>query len=64
VIKAVLLDKKPLLKFKSKQKKSSKLDIKSVIVAIEALNLKYKRVDELDIYNILNYLESSTKEHK
>ena len=64
MIKAVLLDKKPLLKFKSKQKKSSKLDIKSVIVAIEALNLKYKRVDELDIYNILNYLESSTKEHK
>jgi CO dehydrogenase/acetyl-CoA synthase delta subunit len=64
VLKAILLDKKPKIEFKSKEEDIESVSIEDIKVAIEALNLKYKRVDELDIYNILNYIESSSKERE
>jgi hypothetical protein len=63
VLKATLLKKRPKLK-KISKKESDSLNIEDIKVAIEIFNLKYKRVDEIDIYNIINYLDSYKKEHK
>ena len=56
MLKATLLDSKPETLFEtSKPKKDIKVeDIKDVI---DELGLRYKRVDEIDIYNILAFLE-------
>jgi len=56
VLKATLLKDKPKTLFEtSKPKKGIKVeDIKE---AIEKLDLKYKRVDEIDIFNILSLLK-------
>jgi len=56
VLKATLLKGKPETLFEtSKPKKGIKVeDIKE---AIEKLDLKYKRVDEIDIFNILSLLK-------
>ncbi len=62
MVKATLLDKKP--KFKKVTKKDNSLSLDDIRVAIDIFNLKYKRVDEIDIYNIINYLDSYKKEHK
>jgi len=63
VLKATLLKKRPKFKKVSKSRDNS-LNIEDIKVAIEVFNLKYKRVDEIDIYNIINYLDSYKKEHK
>ena len=63
MLKATLLKKRP--KFKEEQKlKSDSLSIKDIKVAMEIFNLKYKRVDEIDIFNIISYIDSYKKEHK
>ena len=56
MLKATLLKGKPETLFEtSKPKKGIKVeDIKE---AIEKLDLKYKRVDEIDIFNILSLLK-------
>ncbi len=56
MLKATLLKNKPETLFEtSKPKKDIKVeDIKE---AIEKLGLKYKRVDEIDIFNILSLLK-------
>ena len=56
MLKATLLKSKPETLFEtSKPKKDIKVeDIKE---AIEKLGLKYKRVDEIDIFNILSVLK-------
>ena len=63
MLKATLLKKRPKFK-KISKKESDSLNIEDIKVAIEIFNLKYKRVDEIDIYNIINYLDSYKKEHK
>jgi len=56
VLKATLLKDKPKRLFEiSKPKKGIRVeDIKE---AIEKLDLRYKRVDEIDIFNILSLLK-------
>jgi len=60
VPKAIFLDKKPKLKIKNKEK-YAKLSVESIKIAIKELNLEYKRVDEVDIYNIFIYLEQKKR---
>jgi len=60
VLKAKLLDKKPDIVYKDK-KASKGLSVEEINSAIENLGLKYKRVDELDIYNIFSYIKETQK---
>jgi len=60
VLKAKLLDKKPDIVYKYK-KASKGLSVEEINSAIENLGLKYKRVDELDIYNIFSYIKETQK---
>ena len=57
MLKAKLLDKKPNLEVKIKKSKAISVDDISKI--IDELNLKYKRIDEIDIYNIIKILLDS-----
>ena len=57
MLKAKLLDKKPNLEVKVK--KSKAISVEDISKIIDELNLKYKRIDEIDIYNIIKILLDS-----
>jgi len=57
LLKAKLLDKKPNLEVKVK--KSKAISVEDISKIIDELNLKYKRIDEIDIYNIIKILLDS-----
>ena len=62
MLKAKLLDKKPSISTKIISEKSKKdITIQGINLAIDALDLKYKKIDELDIYNIFTYLKETHK---
>ena len=56
MLKATLLNKKPNFKPSKDSKKAEVIKIEQISKAIDRLGLKYKRVDEMDIYNIIEYL--------
>jgi len=56
VLKATLLDSKPKSLFVT-DKSNKNIKVEDIKEAIEKLDLKYKRVDEIDIYNILSFLK-------
>lgn len=71
MLKATLLESKPniLLKQKepSKRKQSFKkyresLHPKDIALALDAMNFRGKSLDEVDIYNLIEYLLTSKKE--
>ncbi len=60
--KVFVLKKKPKIKLKNKVKSDINIDILSIKEAMETLGIKYKRVDEIDIYNIYQFILNSNKE--
>ena len=60
--KVFVLKKKPKIKLKNKVKSDINIDILSIKEAMETLDIKYKRVDEIDIYNIYQFILNSNKE--
>ena len=56
MLKATLLDSKPETLFETANPKKG-IKVEDIKEAIEKLDLKYKRVDEIDIYNILSLLK-------
>jgi len=62
VQKVFVLKKKPKIKLKNKVKSDINIDILSIKEAMETLGIKYKRVDEIDIYNIYQFILNSNKE--
>lgn len=56
MLKATLLDSKPKSLFVT-DKSNKNIKVEDIKEAIEKLDLKYKRVDEIDIYNILSFLK-------
>jgi hypothetical protein len=63
VPKAVLLKQPPKFDFGDNKSLVDGVDIAKIKEAIRKLNLEYRRVDEVDIYNIISYLEFSKKEN-
>jgi len=59
LIKATLLSKKPEISLdKSSKASNGTFSIDSINQAFKELDLKYKRVDEVDVYNLIEYLSS------
>ena len=59
MIKATLLRKKPKIALdKSSKVSNGTFSIDSISQAFKELNLQYKRVDEVDVYNLIEYLSS------
>jgi len=56
VLKATLLKGKPETLFETSKPKKD-IRVEDIKEAIEKLGLKYKRVDEIDIFNILSVLK-------
>ena len=56
MLKATILKGKPEKLFETSKSKES-IKVEDVKEAIEKLDLKYRRVDEVDIYNILAFLK-------
>ncbi len=61
MLKGIILDTAPKIKIKNKLKES-KVSIIEINRAIKDLDLKYKRLDEIDLYNIFNYILSKKRE--
>jgi len=68
VLKATILSKKPEIKIdkqeliassKSKQKCKELFSVEVVAKAIEDMELRYKNLDEIDIYNLIVYILDS-----
>jgi len=60
VLKAKLLNNKPKFDLK-KNNITQEITIAEIKSAIEKLNFNYKKLDEIDIFNILSYIKSSKK---
>ena len=59
MIKATLLSKKPKISLdKSSKASNGTFSIDSINQAFKELDLQYKRVDEVDVYNLIEYLSS------
>jgi len=59
LIKATLLSKKPNIALdKSSKASNGTFSIDSINQAFKELDLQYKRVDEVDVYNLIEYLSS------
>ncbi len=56
MLKATLLKSKPETLFETSKPKNG-IKVEDIKEAIEKLGLKYKRVDEIDIFNILSVLK-------
>lgn len=56
MLKATLLKCKPERLFETSKPKEG-IKVEDIKEAIDKLDLKYKRVDEVDIYNILAFLK-------
>jgi len=61
VLKVKLLDSKPIFTNNKDNKKSKTLSIYEIKEAIESLNLEYKQINEIDIYNIFQFIKESKK---
>ena len=75
MIQATLLNKEPT--FKSKKSKSENVsintneykrckglfNINSINMALDSLNLKYKMLDEVDIYNIIEHILATNRKN-
>ncbi len=72
MLKATILDREPKSKLKrldslsidAKRAKRCKelLSVELIAKAIDEMSLKYKKLDEIDIYNIFVYILDSSKE--
>ncbi len=60
MFKAKLLKSAPKIKEVSINS-SDEITIKQINRALKALSLEYKRVDEIDIYNIFRFIKESSK---
>ena len=59
MIKATLLKEKPKISLdKSSKASNGTFSIDSINQAFKELDLQYKRVDEVDVYNLIEYLSS------
>jgi len=59
LIKATLLKEKPNIALdKSSKASNGTFSIDSINQAFKELDLQYKRVDEVDVYNLIEYLSS------
>ena len=56
MLKATLLDSKPATLFAPAKDKKG-ISVESITAAMQELGLKYRKVDEIDIYNILSLLK-------
>jgi len=58
VLKAKLLESKPNLELKDSENNDM---LSQINIAIDKLGLKFKRVDEVDIYNIYQFIKETQK---
>jgi len=73
VLKATISDKPPIIEDKKVNNNKIKIgkneynrckelfDISNISVAFERLELKYKMIDEVDVYNIIEYVLANVR---
>ena len=61
MLKAKILTKKPKIEYKKRDKSVNRVMPSDIKKAIERLNLKYKKLDEIDVYNIYIYAKIEKK---